>query len=177
MFLLLLIFYLVGYKILFLGLHYRADISINRAIEQRTYNVEKTVTLRIPVSLPYQLFADGFQPVKGEFEYNGTYYNLVKQKIANDTLYIVCVENEIRSELQAKQNNFEKISNDWPGATKTTYSLLLSFSKDFFADVSPSIGKKIVTILELVYVKRSFDTLEGTSKINTPPPKLFIDIV
>lgn len=171
MFLLLLIFYLVGYKIVFLSLHHRADININKAIEQRTYNLENTVTLRIPVSLPYQLFADGFQPVKGEFEYNGAYYNLIKQKLANDTLYIVCVENETRSELNAKQVDFERVSNDWPGATKTTYGLLLSFSRDFLADVSPKIGKNVMTIFELAYIKMSFDTLEGIHKINTPPPQ------
>ncbi len=155
----------------FMGLQYGAEIRMNSAIERQSYNTEKTITLKIPVSLPYQIYADGFKRVQGEFEHEGTFYNLIEQKIANDTLYIVCVENEIKSQIKTKQVDFEKAANDWPGATKSAYNLLISFSKDFLQNASNNVGLNSAPIIELSYLIHTFDTLEGIHETITPPPK------
>ena len=159
---------------LFMGLHYRAELTMNKHIEQRTYGMENTITLKIPVTLPYQIFAEDFQYIQGEFEHNGTFYNLIKQKVANDTLYVVCIENELKSGIETRKVDFEKATNDWPGTTKTTYNLFTNFSKDFLQNSSwkPVLSNPVV--FELSYARNTFETLDGFHNTSKPPPKYIV---
>lgn len=172
LFLLLFIFYLAGYRLLFMGLQYQAEVKMNETIEQRSYDAGKTVTLKIPLNLPYQIFSDDVRYVQGEFEHDGTFYSLIKQKIVNDTLYVVSVENELKSGIRAKKTLFEKITNEWPGASKNAHNIFISFSKDFLKNSGFAPGANHLSMVKYSFPVLTFDTLEGMSSTDTPPPKL-----
>jgi hypothetical protein len=46
---------------------------------------DETILLKIPVAVPYQIDSEGYERVDGEFEHQGEFYRLVKQKYQNDT--------------------------------------------------------------------------------------------
>jgi hypothetical protein len=154
-----------------MGLQYQAEMEMSEVIEKQIYDVENTITLRIPVSLPYQMFAEGFQHIRGEFEYNGEFYNLIKQKISNDTLYIVCMENVSKSEISGKKALFEKITIDWRGVSKKTYNLLIYFAKDFLQNSRCEVIPLQTWMMEFSFLSSVFDTKEGNITSDTPPPK------
>jgi hypothetical protein len=56
-----------------------------------------TVTFKIPLTVPYGVDSGEYQKTEGQFEYNGEVYQLVKQKLEKDVLYIVCAKDETSS--------------------------------------------------------------------------------
>ncbi|MEJ0031049.1 MAG: hypothetical protein WDO15_12020 [Bacteroidota bacterium] len=70
------LFNVIGYYGIYMGMKYRANTSANHAIENGNYDQSKTLTLKVPLMLPY--VADkNFEYVTGDFEHKGDFYKLV----------------------------------------------------------------------------------------------------
>lgn len=98
-------------------------------------------------------------------------YNLIEQRITDNAMYIVCVKNEIKSQIKSKQADFEWAANNWPGATKSTFNFFICFSQDFLQNSSNSGALNCSLPMELPYFIQTFDTLEAIHNTSTPPPK------
>jgi len=68
--------------------------------------------------LPYPIQQNGFERVDGEFEYKGEYYNLVKQRLENDTLFMVCIRNHQEKRLISTMTEYANMANDLPVGAK-----------------------------------------------------------
>ena len=86
---LLLLFNIVGYQGLFVGLQYRNDQRIEQFADRDQFDGE-LMTLKIPLALPYPSSNKAFERTNRKFEFQGEHYRLLKQKLTQDTLYIVC---------------------------------------------------------------------------------------
>ena len=75
-----------GYYLVFWGVRTQAKKDLLHRLDADQYSSEDLVVLSIPVNLPYPIQQNGYERVDGEFEYGGEYYNLVKQRLQNDTL-------------------------------------------------------------------------------------------
>lgn len=131
---LLLLLNVMGYYGVFIGLKYSHSASINQRLDDAQYDESHTVTLKVPLSIPYYGDTD-FQRLSGEIEHNGEIYRLVKQKYEKDTLYIVCIKDveskRIKQALTDYVKNFSEHSSDQPSKT------VPSFIKDYItADFS-----------------------------------------
>ena len=62
--------------------------------------------------LPYQTNWSSYQRYEGEIEVDGMMYKYVKRKVANDTLYVMCIPNTKKMHLETAKNDFFKMSND-----------------------------------------------------------------
>ena len=93
-FLAIFLFNVGGYYLVFWGLQYQAEQIAQKKLETATYAGSDEVTLAIPLSLPYPIYQEGYTRVYGNFEYQGVHYKLVKQKIENDNLIVVCFKDE-----------------------------------------------------------------------------------
>lgn len=111
--LILFTFNLGGYYFLFWALQSRADQQLSRQLDENINNVGNSFEIKIPLNLPYPLQQTDFQRKDGEFVYKSEHFRLVKQKLANDTLTIVCVKNQKAQQLINVMDEFStKTSSD-----------------------------------------------------------------
>lgn len=125
----LLLLNVMGYYGLFLGLKYKNTLDITRRLDAESYQHSETVTLKIPLTVPY-LTNTEFERIDGEIEHNGEFYRLVKQKLSRDTLHIVCIRDVNSKHIEQALNDYVRTfsdhSNDNP-QTKT----VPGFIKDY----------------------------------------------
>ena len=131
-----------------------------------------TITLKIPIALPYQFHQTGFQKASGNFEYDGEFFNLVKQKIEGDTLYAVCIKNLHKTALLKKMSGFEKVINNWPATSSRTYNLINTFIKDYVPGNTTKICGIKGWTLTIPFFNTCLRLLQGTSSPLSPPPKV-----
>jgi hypothetical protein len=69
--------------------------------------------------------------VDGEFEYNGEFYRLVKQRLSRDTLYVVCFKDQKTKEIHQALIDYVKTFTDKPVDAKSSGKMLTSVIKDY----------------------------------------------
>lgn len=146
LFVALILFNVMGYYGLFLGLLYTNNLRADRQLDAEDFAGNPVVTLKIPITVPYAIYSgDGeYKHARGDFEHKGEFYRLVKQRLFQDTLYVVCVKDEKRASIN---NAFEKyvqtFSDHTPDFAKELRTLP-GFIKDFisrdFAILTESAG-------------------------------------
>jgi hypothetical protein len=131
----LLLLNVMGYYGLFLGLKYHNARSITQRLDRDHYHTSETITIRVPVAIPYLLNTD-YQRVDGEIEHNGEFFRLVKQKFSSDTLYIVCIRDTRSKHIKQALEEYVKTFSDHPVNPKSTTEIP-GFIKDYLpADFS-----------------------------------------
>jgi hypothetical protein len=119
-----------GYYIVFWALQHQNNIKIASIIDSGSYIEEETIVFKVPMSLPYSPPPD-FERISGKLEYNGEFYELVKQKLENDTLHVVCLKNHDEKRLVSTMNDYVKLSHDLPGAEQKAYNFLGKLLKEY----------------------------------------------
>jgi hypothetical protein len=125
------LFQLVGYYFVYLGFSVHANKQLISRLDAHEYSADETITLKIPFTLPYWMNAEQFERVDGDFEYQGEFYKLVKQKLSNDTLFVVCIKNEGEKQLFDALSDYIKLSNELPASSKQALKLWGSIVKDY----------------------------------------------
>jgi hypothetical protein len=126
-----LLFNVLGYYGLFLGLRLKTTQDLIQRLDDDRYSEAETFTLRLPMAIPYQSGQDEYQRVDGEIEHNGEYFRLVKQKLANDTLYIVCLKDTKSGRVRQALNDYVKTFSDKPVDAKHQLKSFTGFIKDY----------------------------------------------
>ena len=114
-----------------MGLQYRNDRAMTRMFDSGTYEELQTITIKLPLAVPYLSDYEGFERVDGKFWHEGQFYRLVKQKYAQDTLTIVCVKDQKKVRIQDALSNFVKTFADAPIQNQANAKLVFSISKDY----------------------------------------------
>jgi hypothetical protein len=125
----------MGYYGLFLGLEYRNDRVMVQKLDADEYNAHETVTLKIPIAVPYVFDSPSFERVHGEFQYKGEFYRLVKQRLSKDTLHVVCVKDVQSKHLQRALTSYVETFTDKPASSTTGSNVFSNFSKDYFSPI------------------------------------------
>ena len=174
-FLFIFLFNVGGYYLVFLGLRINADHQLAYKLDRDQYSTVDTHVFKIPLTLPYGLNHEGYQRVEGTFEHNGEFYKLVKQKLENDTLHVVCVKDHQQKVLTDTFDNYTRLSNDLPAsAQKDGLNLLSKLSKDFESNILIEIVMTDGWFLSKYYADCSATLLKGEKSILSPPPKSLI---
>ena len=100
-------------------------------LDKQEYLEEETVTLQVPMALPYHIDTDVYDRVDGEIEYKGEFYRLVKQKLEKDTLYIVCIKDHDSKRIKQALTDYVKTFTDKPVDAKQSGKFFIGFIKDF----------------------------------------------
>lgn len=117
------VFNIVGYKVAFYFMEQRAEHQIEKKLDIVKSNDKGLVTIKIPLSLPYQTNWTDFERVDGEYSYNGKTYKYVKRKVFNDTLILVCLDFKEKQQIQKRSNDlFKKINDLTTNTTKKSVS-------------------------------------------------------
>ena len=128
---LLLLFNALGFFGLFVGLRYKTRQDLVQRLDDNDYLEEETVTLKVPLALPYHIDSEEYERVDGEIEHNGEFYQLVKQKLEKDTLYIVCIKDHDSKRIKQALSDYVKTFTDKPIDAKHSVKSFSGFIKDF----------------------------------------------
>ena len=108
----LFLFNLFGYRLLVNYLQSQSNIQLEASLDKNLYNDSQLIELKVPINLPYETNWSAYQRYNGEIEVNGVMYKYVKRKVADDTLYVMCIPNMKKMHLETAKNDFFKITND-----------------------------------------------------------------
>jgi hypothetical protein len=172
LFLTLFLFNIGGYYLVFIGVKFHITRDVLQSIDEGSYSTTDEITLTIPLNLPYPIYQNGFARVNGEFEYEGNHYKLVKQKLINDNLVVVCLKDHESNRLDNALTKIERTVNDQQSQSSHTLSLLAKLFKDFqkqellLTTHIEGWSRKIITAdKQCIY--------EAASRaINIPPPRI-----
>ena len=159
-----------GYYGVFMGLQYQNDREISALLDQDSYDLEQAITIKVPLTVPYMGETE-FERVRGEFEYQGEIYKLVKQKLSNDTLSIICVRNEAGKEIKRALSDYVKTFTDKPSDHQSHGKVVPEFIKDFIGSsvgVQPAVDGWVETCS---FARTQFSVAVGARAIVSPPPR------
>ncbi len=171
--LLALLFNLAGYNLLFWALKYQAKQELIQHLDANSYSANRTITIKIPISIPYQTDWTAYERVDGDFEHHGEFYKLIKQKLASDTLYVVCIKDHKQKQLSSAMADFTKLVHDLPG-TSNTLKLLGSFQKEYkFSTTVELFANASGWFRNRNYTDAVFSLLHYNEEIVSPPPESY----
>lgn len=127
----LILFNVIGFYGLIVGLSYKAKHEIARRLDSEKYHREETITLKVPMAIPYYSGNEEYERVEGEIEHEGEFYRLVKQRIVHDTLYIVCIKDNVSKNIKQALSDYVKTFTDKPIDKPLKGKSQISFAKDY----------------------------------------------
>jgi hypothetical protein len=166
------LFNIGGYYLALLALEYKSNQLLAIRIDRNQYEETETITIKIPLALPYPIQQHGYERVEGNFEYAGQYYKIVKQKLEDDVLYIVCIKNDDQKRVNDTINDYVKLSNDLPGTAKKALSFFSKLLKDFNQGESAKQVQTSSWSIALTFPDDSKSVESLARNILSPPPKV-----
>jgi hypothetical protein len=174
LFLLLFLFNAGGYYALYWLCSERAEQALLSKIETENYSAQEQITLAIPLAMPYPMMNtdNDFDKMKGGFEFKGEHFKLVKQKLQNDTLYLVCLKNIEQQKIESTIADYSKTANDLPTQSKQTLNLLSKIFKEFQSTSTVIVPVNDNVIHSGIIVHHVvFDLLSRDYPVVSPPPE------
>jgi hypothetical protein len=117
------LFNLAGYTLLFDYFIQRSYKQLTRQLNNHQYNDQELIEVMIALHTPYLTSWSDYERVDGEAEVNGTYFTYVKRKIHNDTLYLLCLPNKNKTQLNAARIDYANKVQDVPTNAANTGAL------------------------------------------------------
>src|SRR5690349_7689894 len=111
------LFNTVGYYFAYQTIRSRSNTLLSARFDTDQYQAEEVVTTKLPLAIPYQSTTE-YQRAHAAFEHQGEFYRLVKQKIENDNLYVVCYRDHTEKKLSSLLSDFVKVTHDLPASSK-----------------------------------------------------------
>ncbi len=169
----LFLFNVVGYYGMYVGLSLQASKEMKQKLDAEAYSEDETLTVKIPISLPYQSSSDAFQRIDGDFEKDGKFYNLVKQKMVNDTLHIVYIHDHKENGLFDLLTDFVQANTDSPISKKAS-KLMENFAKDYLSTSSEIQTASTGWSLAETFSQPEYLVIISPEQVHSPPPKFII---
>lgn len=112
LFLLPLLFNLVGYQLLIGHLQQQHHKDFTAQLDNDDYADEALISIKTALSMPYYTATMDFERIDGSIRIDGVEYNYVKRRIINDSLELLCLPNAQKQKLQTAGSEFFKLAND-----------------------------------------------------------------
>lgn len=128
----LLLFNMLGFYGLLMGLQYQNHLNLIYSLDQGSYDHSQTTLLKIPIIVPYAADQQEYQRVNGEFEHRGEFYKLVKQRLSQDTLYIICIRDHGSKKIDLALKDYARTFTDNPLHNKHHGKISVNFLKDYY---------------------------------------------
>jgi len=107
------LFNLAGYSLVFQYFIEQSEQQFAQQIDENKYTDAELVEISIPFNLPYTQNSTAFERLDGSIEVNGITYNYVKRRVLNDTLHILCLPNQQRTQLLKEKSSYAGQVNDF----------------------------------------------------------------
>lgn len=123
---------MLGFYGLLVGFQYQNQQSHLISFDNESYDKSETISLKVPIAIPYAVDQKEFRRVNGEVEHNGEFFRLVKQRLSNDTLHIICIKDKNSKRIHGALENYIKTLTDDPASSGDHGKLTVTFLKDYF---------------------------------------------
>ena len=161
-----LLFNVYGYRLLLSHIEMQATMRLEERLDAGDYDANDLVEVKIPLNLPYHNNWSDYETYYGQVNYDGEYYQYVKRKVSNDTLYLLCLPHEAKTKINEARNDFFRSMTDMPQNGKSNSSLVLKFFQSEFiqleAYTSTREAEELVSELNSSYHLRSGQFDPGT---------------
>lgn len=164
-------FHLGGYQLIFWLQQKQATEKLLARLDASEYQASETLVLSLPLTLPYPIYQSDYERVYGDFSYQGTEYKLVKQKLENDTLFIVCIRDEAATRLSKTQADFEDLTQSLPSTSRSTQDFISKLCKDYTALEGIALNSDQVFLYSLTQGIYTPSLLAIYIATEGPPPK------
>jgi hypothetical protein len=149
----------MGYYVVFVGMQLRSDSALNRQLDDGSYDESQTISIKIPINVPYATGSDDFERVSGNFSHNGEVYRLVKQKYFSDTLTIICIRDLQTERIQDALSDYVKTFTDHHQDQTQNIKYTTALNKDFISNsfniLSTCAGWQIDIIKNSFYIDQT----------------------
>lgn len=112
------LFYLGGYMLVFQYFIHQSDIQIVKEIYDNKVDSQKLLELKVPVNMPTIQDWTEYEHIEGQIQLNNAYYNYVRLKMTRDTMYLICLPNDVKTNLMKANVIMAKNVNDVPLSKK-----------------------------------------------------------
>ena len=161
-------FNLGGYYLLFWLLKEQANAELSAKLDVGNYDESQTFEVKIPLSMPYPLQSNGFERQSGQFTYEGEQFQIVKQKLENDVLTIVCMKDAMATHIEKVTKAFTETSSDQHEDGKL--NLPVKVSQEYLSSTQFTSNETMGWVLSIpnaIYISTHYQvTLSGY----LPPP-------
>lgn len=171
LFLVVFLFNIGGYYLVFQGMEMKAKKELLSRLDADAYSDDEVVVLSIPFTLPYPVNEGTFERIDGDFQHHGKHYKLVKQKLENDTLFVVCIHDREATKIANVLSDYSKVANNIPAGSKQALSFLSKIYKDYNT-TEFKIFYKSRFLFDRIYYAHNAPPLIGMSPgVDCPPPE------
>jgi hypothetical protein len=164
---------MMGYSVVYWFETNRAESSFAHTV-QPISGKEDYVLLKMPLSLPYQTDWSTDKKVSGTIRQGDIHYQMISQKLVNDTLYTICkIDQSARDRFFNLASHINEHVADKAGdfSKKSSSQLLKNFLKEYMS----SDKKHIVFVIDWVQPRQNTIHLftPETRSVDTqsPPPR------
>ncbi len=157
---------------MFWGVRSQAKQDLLQRLDAENYSSDDLVILTLPIALPYPIQQNGFERVNGEFEFNGEFYNLVKQRLENDTLFMVCIKDHQEKKLFSAMSDFTDLTNSLPAGAKHTMDLFGKLFKDYTSSLITCVSSGDGWTADITFPSEVSEVLQLNYPILSPPPEV-----
>jgi hypothetical protein len=164
----------IGYYGIYVAMLNQARTALNEKINNDQYKEDQTITIKVPLALPYPVQQDEYQRVEGDFEHLGEFYKLVKQKYSNDTLYVVCIKNVDEKKATKVFSDLAKLSTDQNSSPSNNQSAktIVNIIKDYNPVVEQiQLAHRQAIELGISFTFFSTNILSQDITVLSPPPE------
>lgn len=171
LFLTVLLFNFYGYSLVIDCMQNRQSAIIESKLDKQQYSDDELISIKTPLNLPYYTSSANYERAYGSLEVNGVVYEYVKRRVNNDTLELLCLPNQSKTNLRSVKNEFVKFSVDTNSSQqeKKSNNFKISFP-DFCQDVNVFAmnGPSPITAKHF-YFNTAFLKIVYSSKHEQPP--------
>ncbi len=164
--LIIFLFNLVGYRFLYNYEQQKADVQLEASLDKAQYNDADLITIKVPLSMPYQTLQSNWERVNGEVTCNGKIYKYIKRRIVSGEMELQCLPDNNKMRIETAKDDFFKTTNDIASANKKSDNNKSSVIKNSLSDYDKYIASflvlPVISSLQLI-------TLSPTENLLTSP--------
>lgn len=140
---------------------------------KKTVADEDLQVLKVPVLLYHQADRD-LEPTEGQFEYKDTLFQMVKQKLKNDTLYVYChkykktqvIHNDLAKSIKDRLIDLKEHSGNHKSPLKNYVKIFVPYTDFALVAITPSPEERV----SIATSTNDFRAVQ--LEIDSPPPEL-----
>jgi hypothetical protein len=135
---------------------------------------EEFITVKVPVSLPYQTNWTAPQSVQGKLQVGNEFYEMVEQIMLNDTIYITCKpDRDARANFYALTEHINKhIHDNANNGPQTSKSIIIHLLKEYVSFQQVHVFFIIESLSDSTPLQQpSFFLLSRAFGVLSPPPE------
>jgi len=160
----------MGYYAVFLGLQYKHRLAMTAKFDAGMYDESQTITLQIPMAVPYLASDEEFKRVDGSFQYNGEHYRLIKQKYSTDALIVVLAKDNENKRIADAMSSYVMSFTDMNDEQDNHFTV--TFIKDYIPQTFSIISTSEGWQSEVVETFTSHSLIPGfTASVIHPPER------